>query len=104
MSPSRTNSLTPASVLVHTPQCTVRPQRDHYLIYNARTDELHLVPPSGNYVYELCNGIATIADIERALVQATGRSLAIVRHQLTEFLAMLVDRGLLAIDEPAPSS
>ncbi len=43
-------------VLGHTAHCTVRPQESQHLIYNNKTDEMHLVSPTGAYIYELCDG------------------------------------------------
>ena len=31
----------------------VRPQRSEFLFYNSRTDELHLIPPTGKHVYAM---------------------------------------------------
>jgi len=94
---STAHALSPTTVLVHTAHCTVRAQRDQHLVYNSRSDELHLIPPIGIYVYELCDGLATIGDMEDALTRATGRQPGEVRHDLTRYLSMLIARGILAI-------
>src|SRR6266545_4976859 len=94
---TRALPLPATAVLVHTPHCTVRAQREQHLVYNSRSDELHLIPPTGIYVYELCDGLATVGDIEAALALATGRDSGEIRPDLTRYLSMLIARGLLAI-------
>lgn len=44
------------TVLRQTTWCVMREQRDEYLVYNPRTDELHLISPLGRY---LCARVAT---------------------------------------------
>ena len=44
--------------------CVARPQKGGYLFYHYRTDELHLVPPEGYYVYQLCDGLRSVGEIE----------------------------------------
>lgn len=83
------------TVLVHSPYCTVREQEEQDLFYSTRTDEMHLIPKSGRYVYELCDGVATIGDIENALYSALGADRATLRKRLMGFLEALVERGLL---------
>lgn len=73
----------------------VRPQRDSYLFYNSRTDELHLVPPTGHVVYELCDGLRTVDDIADHLAQALDVEPAILRERLSSFLGTLEARGLV---------
>ena len=55
------------TVLQSTSWCVVRPQKDQHLVYNSRTDEMHLVPETGFLVYQLCDGLRTIGEIERSL-------------------------------------
>lgn len=83
------------TVLVHSPYCTVREQEEQDLFYSTRTDEMHLISKSGRYVYELCDGLATIGDIENALYCALGADRATLQKRLMEFLEALVERGLL---------
>ena len=36
-----------------TPWCVAREMEDRYLVYNVKTDEMHLIHPVGYYVYQL---------------------------------------------------
>ncbi len=81
-------------VPVRTRHCSVRPQGEQYLIYNTRTDELHLISPVAAYVLDLCNGLNTLDDI--ANMFDTGNSnRAEVTAQLAVFLRELDQRGVL---------
>ena len=51
------------AVLVATPWCVIREQAERFLIYNIRTDELHLVTRTGMYAYQLCDGLRPIGEI-----------------------------------------
>ena len=77
-----------ATVLVPTSWCVVREQRDEYLVYNSRTDELHLISPMGRYLYMLCDGLRTVAEIQALVQPAAGAA-------VSEFLAKLAARGLV---------
>jgi hypothetical protein len=83
------------TVLQPTPWCTVREQEERYLVYNPRTDELHLVPPTGFYVFSICDGLNTVDEIQFRLEQALAGDPAAVRQRLHAFLAGLVQRGIL---------
>jgi len=72
-------------VLCPTTWCVLRPQVGEFLVYNSRTDELHLIGPLGHYLYLLCDGLRTVADIQRL----------VPGHDVAGFLADLVDRGVL---------
>jgi hypothetical protein len=85
-------AINPDTVLSPTTWCVVREQRAEYLVYNSRTDELHLISPMGRYLYLLCDGLRTVAEIQALLPQAAGAA-------IPEFLAGLVTRGLV---EPVP--
>lgn len=84
-------------VLKPTKWCIAREQKGGFLFYNSRTDELHLVPPTGHYVYQLCDGLRTIGDIESILSQALQNPSHEVREALQAFLSCLVARGVLEI-------
>ena len=78
-------------VLCPTRWCVVREQRDEFLIYNPRTDELHLISPLAHYLYLLCDGLRTVAEIQ-AMIDPRGSA------AVPDLLAGLVTRGVL---EPA---
>jgi Coenzyme PQQ synthesis protein D (PqqD) len=73
----------------------VRPQKGNYLFYNSRTDELHLIPPSGHAAYTLCDGLKTIEEIGAALGEAIDAEPFALREKLTGFLGDLEARGLV---------
>jgi hypothetical protein len=72
------------------PWCVVREQQDEYLVYNPRTDELHLISPLGRYVYLLCDGLRTAAQIQALLPGP-------VAVAVPEYLGQLLARGLLEL-------
>ena len=73
----------------------VRPQKGQYLLYNSRTDELHLVPPAGNAVYALCDGLRSVHDISAALSDAIDAEPALIKERVAQFLGSLETRGLV---------
>ena len=93
------NVLTRDTVLTLTPWCVVREQEEQFLVYNSRTDELHLLPPTGFYAYQLCNGWSTVGEIEDALAIEIRREPTVLGDRLREFFGMLVARGILAVEQ-----
>ena len=73
----------------------VRPQKGSYLFYNSRTDELHLIPPTGHAIYELCDGLSTVDDIRDRVSKALDAEPAVLRERLKGFLGALEARGLV---------
>lgn len=86
--------------LIQTSWCVVRQQEDCYLVYNTRTDELHLIPPLGFYVYQLCDGLHSAQDLERDL-SALGRPTTPDAGHLRPFLEELFERGIIDVDGDA---
>lgn len=84
-------------ILQPTPWCTIREQEERYLVYNSRTDELHLVPPTGFYVFSLCDGLNTVDEIQTRLEKVLAEDPAPLRPQLHAFLAGLLERGILEV-------
>jgi len=78
--------------------CVVRPQDSHYLFYNVRTDELHLLSPSAFYVVQLCDGLRSVGDIEALLASGLGHDLELVRAHTRPFLENMLSRGVLELD------
>jgi hypothetical protein len=96
-----TPELCPTTVLRQTDWCVVRPQEEQHVIYNSRTDELHLVSPEGYYVYQWCDGLQTLREIQTMLRGATGEDAGVVRTRLYAFLDRLIQRGILEVDSHA---
>jgi hypothetical protein len=69
--------------------CVVRKQAHEYLIYNSRTDELHLLPATGYFVYQLCDGLRTVEEIETELAASLDSIPGAVHEALVRFLADL---------------
>ena len=84
-------------VLQPNPWCTVREQEERYLVYNPRTDELHLVPPTGFYVFSLCDGLNTVGEIQTRLEEVLAGDSGLLRQRLHAFLAGLIERGILEV-------
>ncbi len=83
------------TIFDRTPWVIVRPQKGNYLFYNSRTDELHLIPPTGHAIYELCDGLSTVDDIRNHVSDALGAEPSILRERLITFLEALEARGLV---------
>jgi hypothetical protein len=88
-------AITDNTVFDRTEWVVVRPQKGNYLFYNSRTDELHLIPPTGHAVYELCDGLRTVAQINNQLSEGIDAEPSQFRDRLTEFLGALERRGLV---------
>ena len=95
-----TARIAPETVMTRVRHCVVRPQEHSYLVYNQRTDELHLLPPEAYLVYGFCDGLNTAADIEDYICSLTEHSREEVRARLYELLDKLVVRGLLEVEQP----
>ena len=87
------------TVLKQSSWCVVRPQERQYVVYNTRSDELYLLPQAAFYVYQLCNGINTVRDLEILLQNAFTSNPEIFNEKLNEFLKKLLERGILEVDE-----
>lgn len=85
------------AVLQPTDWCVVRRQSDEHLFYNSRTDELHLVPPTGFLAYQLCDGFRSVSEIENQIAESSGLDSRVLRQPLVDFFRMLVARGILEI-------
>ena len=85
-------------VLWPTPWCVVREQGEQYLIYNRKSDELHLLPQTGYFVFQLCDGFNTVSDIEKQLVSMMEVDEIELRSVLHNYLIKLIERGILDMD------
>ncbi len=85
-------------MVTSTPWCVVRKQEDSYLVYNSKTDELHLIPPLGFYIYQLCDGLRTVSEIRQLLGIGIDTNPTSVKNTLDDFIDQLVQRGILEIE------
>jgi hypothetical protein len=88
-------TLSAASVLGPTPYCIARPQLEGFVVYNPRTDELHLLNAESFCVYQLCDGLLSIAEVQSATGASSNDSA--VSAEIRSFLEKLIARGLLEI-------
>lgn len=82
-----------------TNSCVIRRQKEGYLFYNSRTDELHLMPSTGFLVYQLCDGLRTTSEIEQWLAEAIPSNRQAIREPVQQFLEALVARGILEMTD-----
>ena len=80
------------TVLSATKWCATRPMDEGHLIYNAHTDELHVLTPFAHYLYELCDGTRSVHEIAGFFAPS------VARDGIVDLLGSLVARGLLEID------
>ncbi len=88
----------PATVLKPTSWCSVREQEEQYLIYNSKTDELHLLPPMAFLVLQLCDGLTSIAGLENFLLAAFEGEPQSLKPLVHKLLVGFVNRGILETD------
>jgi len=80
------------------PGCVIRKQEEQYLIYNRKSDELHLIPPTGYFVFQLCDGFNSIADIENLIASSLNSDKAELQRVVYDFIGKLVERGILNLE------
>jgi radical SAM protein with 4Fe4S-binding SPASM domain len=90
------------TVLQPTSWCVVRPQKDQHLVYNSRTDEMHLVPRTGYLVYRLCDGLRSVGEIEGSVADALDDEGHVIHEVLTAFLGKMLARGILEVADDVP--
>ena len=95
---STTSPLRGDAFLLPAPWCVVRRQEEGYLLYNPRSDELHLLPPTAFRAYRLCDGVHSVDEVALELAAATQTAEDESRDRVRDFLAALVERGLLLED------
>ena len=89
--------LTPGTILQQTEWSIARPQKDGHLLYNSRTDEMHLVPPAGALAVLLCDGLRTIEEIKAELLAPLGGNERAIRAGLLSFFEALLGRGIVEV-------
>jgi hypothetical protein len=92
-----TTTISDTTILRPADRCVVREQVDQFLVYNGSTDELHLIPPTGFFVYALCDGLRTVNELQDIVGTALQSDPALLRQRLQDFLSALVDRGVLEV-------
>lgn len=90
-------NLTSHAVLQQTEWSVARPRKDGYLLYNSRTDEMHLVPTAGGFAIRLCDGLRTIEEIQFELHEAIGGNANVIKAALLNFFEMLLARGIVEL-------
>lgn len=91
--------LTNETVLLPATWCVVREQGEEFLIYNRKTDELHLLPPTAYFAFRLCDGANTVADIEQQLASALNDRPSDLQNVLRDFLDKLIDREIVEVED-----
>lgn len=86
------------AILSPTPECVIRHQEREHLIYNPKTDEMHLIQPTGYFIYQLCDGLRTVTELVDVLEETGGDDHASPKTAVIEFLNKLVQRGVLQVD------
>lgn len=88
--------ITPRVVLSVTRWCSVRQHKGGYLVFNAKTEELHFMTEECYGIFGLCNGTLTAEEIAQYLESGTPRREG---EQLPAITLMLIEafvaRGLV---------
>jgi hypothetical protein len=79
--------------------CVIRPLENGFLVYNKRTDELHLMTEGAFEVYRMCDGARYPREIVDEVCGACGGAdPAVARRRAYAFLGQLTERGLVESD------
>jgi hypothetical protein len=81
--------------LIRSPHCVVRPQEECHLIYNTRTDELHLLHPEAYLVFLLCDGLNTIDGIIDMVACLNGGSRGATAQAVVDLISALLKKGVI---------
>jgi hypothetical protein len=96
--------LNPDTILSLNPHCSVRAQEKQVVIYNSKTDELHLVPLPAFYIVQLCDGLNSVAKLEQYCSEASGSEILCLQPELGAFLSKLIERGVLSEVQSEPQA
>ena len=83
------------AVLIRATHCVVRPQDERHLIYNPRTDELHLLHPEAYVVYLLCDGLNTIDDIIDKVARLGAETREATTEAVIDLISALIKKGVI---------
>lgn len=89
--------ITHHTFLQPTAWCTIRPQKEGYVFYNARTDELHLISETGFAIYQRCNGLYSVGEITEDLGGSDAQLTPSSAESLHSFLEQLLVRGIVEV-------
>ncbi len=81
---------------IRKPDFTARDIGDQTLLYSAKEEVVHILTPPVQFIWKLCDGQHTLADIEQAIL--TNFSISDkceVRQCIRHVLDILTDKGLL---------
>lgn len=90
-------SVTDCTFLQPTSWCTIRPQKEGYVFYNACTDELHLISDSGYSLYQWCDGLHSIGEIIQKCIRDNATLQPSADRKLQAFFEQLLARNILEI-------
>lgn len=77
---------------VASPDVIVRPDAAGFLLFQVRTDEMHLVTPAGHALWSLCDGSRTAGEIAAEVAPEAPGCPAVL-----EFLSALATRSLVEV-------
>lgn len=77
--------------------CIIRQQEEEYLLYNSKTDELHLLSPMAFYVYQLCDGATPMDEIQEILSVIFRQNKETLNTNFAEFIHKLIARGIIVV-------
>ncbi|MDD5385400.1 MAG: PqqD family protein [Gallionella sp.] len=79
--------------------CVVRQQEEQYLIYNTKTDELHLLSPISFYLYSLCDGVSPLNELQEIFAAIVGHKANTLQITVADFLNQLLARGIIELTD-----
>jgi hypothetical protein len=82
-------------ILIRSAHCVVRPQDECHLIYNSRTDELHLARPEAYLVYLLCDGLNTIEEIVDTVASVSLETREATAAAVMDLISALLKKGII---------
>lgn len=81
----------------------IHPEADGYVVYQAGRDKVHFLNHTAVFVFELCDGLHTAAEI-REIYRETFPPAADPERDVEEILARFVEEELIRIDQPAATA
>ncbi len=85
-------------ILKQTSWCISRKEEVSYFIYNSKSDEMHLIPPTGYYIYQLCDGLRSISEIIEIFESSMNNNKEVISTKVCEFLKELIEREILEFE------
>lgn len=75
--------------------CTHRVQQHQVVLYNRLTDELYMISKQSYFVFQLCNGIYSVEDIEKFISKSFNLEYGNASKHLSVLLENFKTRGLI---------